>query len=108
MTMEQLADQLNRLAGGYVPAPVFNATGLDGAYDFTLSFSKKGDDTRTIPAPPSPNGDNSGVVARDPTLGGMSFFDAIQKQLGLKLEKREKVPLPVLVIDHVEEQPTDN
>jgi uncharacterized protein (TIGR03435 family) len=105
MTMPELADQLTRLAAGYVPAPVFNATGLDGAYDLTLSFSKKGDETKTIPASPSPSGENS---ASDPTLGGMSFYDAIQKQLGLKLEKREKIPLPVLVIDHVEQQPTDN
>ena len=107
MTMAQLADQLTRLAGGYIPAPVFNATGLEGAYDFTLSFSKKGDDTRTIPAPPS-SGENAGATASDPTLGGMSFYDALQKQLGLKLEKRDKVPIPVLVIDHVEQQPTEN
>lgn len=108
MSMTQLAAQLNRLAAGYIPAPVINATGIEGTYDFTLSFSKKGDDTKTIPAPQSANGDNAGAVASDPTLGGMSFFDALQKQLGLKLEKREKVPLPVLVIDHVEQQPTDN
>ena len=107
MTMAQLADQLTRLAAGYIPAPVFNATGLEGAYDFTLSFSKKGDDTRTIPAPP-PSGESAGAIASDPTLGGMSFYDALQKQLGLKLEKRDKVPIPVLVIDHVEQQPTEN
>ncbi len=107
MTMAQLADQLTRLAAGYIPAPVFNATGLEGAYDFTLSFSKKGDDTKTIPAPP-PSGDNPGALASDPTLGGMSHYDAMKKQLGLKLEKREKIPMPVLVIDHVEQQPTEN
>ncbi|HEY4379047.1 MAG TPA: TIGR03435 family protein [Acidobacteriaceae bacterium] len=107
MTMAQLADQLNRLAGGYIPAPVFNATSIEGAYDFTLSFSKKGDDIKTIPAPQSAS-DGGGPNASDPVLGGMSFFDAIQKQLGLKLEKREKIPMPVLVIDHIEQQPTDN
>jgi uncharacterized protein (TIGR03435 family) len=31
----------------------------------------------------------------------------VYKQLGLKLEKTKR-PVPVLVIDHVEEKPTDN
>jgi len=33
--------------------------------------------------------------------------EALQKQLGLKLD-REKRPLLILVVDHVEEQPTEN
>jgi uncharacterized protein (TIGR03435 family) len=35
------------------------------------------------------------------------FADAIQKQLGLKLEVHKR-PQPVLVIDHMEEFPTEN
>ena len=35
------------------------------------------------------------------------FPDAVSKQLGLKLEL-EKRPAPVLVIDHVEQKPTEN
>jgi uncharacterized protein (TIGR03435 family) len=31
----------------------------------------------------------------------------VNKQLGLKLEMRKRA-MPVLVIDHVEEKPTDN
>jgi uncharacterized protein (TIGR03435 family) len=111
MTKAELGGQLQRLAPGYVPVPVIDATKLEGAYDFTISFSKKGLDTQTRAAPrPSNGGDEaSGVAtASDPTLGGMSLYDALQKQLGLKLEKRDKVPVPSLVIDHVEEQPTDN
>jgi uncharacterized protein (TIGR03435 family) len=38
----------------------------------------------------------------------MSLYDAMQKQLGIKLEKRKEVPMPMLVIDHIEEQPTEN
>ena len=34
-------------------------------------------------------------------------MDALNKQLGLKLEMQKR-PLPVLVIDHVEEKPADN
>jgi len=45
-------------------------------------------------------------AASDPT-GGLSLFDALNKQLGLKLETHNRT-MPVLVIDHVEEKPTDN
>jgi uncharacterized protein (TIGR03435 family) len=38
---------------------------------------------------------------------GDKVFDAIQKQLGLKLVMRKRVA-PVLVIDYIEEKPTDN
>jgi uncharacterized protein (TIGR03435 family) len=107
MTMAALAGQLHNLAGGYIPAPVIDATGLEGAYDFTLSFSKAGDLGRVLT--PRSTGDNSGVPsASDPSLGTTSLFDALQKQLGLKLEKRSQVPAPVLVIDHIEEKPTEN
>jgi uncharacterized protein (TIGR03435 family) len=37
----------------------------------------------------------------------VSFYDAVRKELGLKLVK-EKRPEPVLVIDHIDEQPTPN
>ena len=112
MTMAQLAIELQTIAPGYVPAPVIDTTGLDGAYDFTLSFSKKGDDTKTLPRPvasgDAASTDASTPSATDPTLGGMSLYDAMQKQLGIKLEKRKEVPMPMLVIDHIEEQPTEN
>ena len=57
----------------------------------------------------TPTGDRRNPVRaadQDPT-GAMSIFEAIGKQLGLKLEMRKRV-LPVLVIDHIEEKPTDN
>jgi uncharacterized protein (TIGR03435 family) len=34
-------------------------------------------------------------------------LEALNRQLGLKLDMQKR-PLPVLVIDHVEEKPTDN
>jgi len=107
ITMAELAGQLRTLAGGYIPAPVIDATGLDGAYDFTLSFSKKASLNKA--AAPSATGDSSGTpTASDPSLGGLTLDQALQKQLGLKLEKRSQVTTPVLVIDHIEEKPTDN
>jgi uncharacterized protein (TIGR03435 family) len=45
-------------------------------------------------------------IASDP-VGGISLLDAVEKQLGLKLELHKR-PLPVLVIDHIEEMPTEN
>lgn len=108
MTMTQFAEQLQTMAGGYVFSPVKDATGLEGAFDFTLSFSTAG----------QVNGGRGGgfggdggtptgaETASDPS-GALSIFDAISKQLGLKLELKKR-PVTVLVIDHVEEKPTDN
>src|SRR2546425_2550913 len=39
MTMAQFAEQLQRLAPGYIHAPILDGTGIDGAWDFSLSFS---------------------------------------------------------------------
>ena len=38
---------------------------------------------------------------------GVSLFDAIDQQLGLKLEE-QKIPTPVIVVDQVNEKPTGN
>lgn len=45
-------------------------------------------------------------AASDPT-GGITLFDAVGKQLGLKLEVHKR-PEPVFVIDHIDEKPSDN
>lgn len=47
-----------------------------------------------------------GAGPADPN-GALSLSEAINRQLGLKLEL-EKRPAPVLVIDHVEQKPVDN
>jgi uncharacterized protein (TIGR03435 family) len=39
--------------------------------------------------------------------GAISLFEAVDKQLGLKLEQQKR-SAQVLVVDHVEEKPTDN
>ena len=49
---------------------------------------------------------SSASTASDPT-GALSVFDAVNRQLGLKLEKAKR-PYPVLVIDHIEEIPIEN
>jgi uncharacterized protein (TIGR03435 family) len=100
MTMAQLADQLPQQANGYVRSTVLDKTGLTGTYDFTLSFSGMGILQDSLKGPSQPG------VAADPN-GALSLPEAISKQLGLKLEL-EKRPAPVLVIDHVEQKPTEN
>ena len=45
-------------------------------------------------------------TASDPT-GGYTIFEAIEKELGLKLEKQKRT-MPVIVIDSIEQKPTDN
>jgi uncharacterized protein (TIGR03435 family) len=109
MTMAQFAEDLQRMANGYIRVPVEDATHLDGAYDFTLTFTPIGllngpGGGRGGDAPPAAAG--AGGAALDPS-GGLSLFDAVNKQLGLKLEMRKRV-MPVLVIDHVEEKPTED
>jgi len=93
VTTGQLAEIIPLIGSGSYPGPILDATGLSGSWDFTLSFSSAGLVQRAV----------SGGVPN----GALSFFDAIESQLGLKLEMRKR-PLPVLVIDHIEEKPTDN
>jgi uncharacterized protein (TIGR03435 family) len=91
--MSQLAYLLfHGMASGYVGSPVYDATGLDGGWDFTLSFS----------APPQTPKD----AAAEPD-GTITLPDAMEKQIGIKMEM-QKHPVEILVIDHLERQPTDN
>jgi len=78
-------------------------TGLDGGYDFTLDFSPIG-----LVQGPRPEAGNAGggAAAVDPT-GALSLLDAVRQQLGIRLEETKR-PAPVLVIDSINEKPTDN
>jgi uncharacterized protein (TIGR03435 family) len=79
---------------------------VDGNRDFTLTFSGflafqsngggRGGD-----------GQAASVAAASDPNGAIPLGEALEKQLGLKLELR-KQPMPVLVIDHIEQKPTDN
>lgn len=109
MTMAEFGDELRYLANGYIYNPVVDGTNLTGGYDFTLSFSSIGQ-LRSIP-PPAAAGSNSSNpsnanTASDPN-GGLSLFDAISREMGLKMEKVRR-PEPTMVVEHVEETPTDD
>jgi len=57
-------------------------------------------------ASPAPANNGGQAMAPDPA-GTMAFGEALDKELGLKLEVQKRV-IPVLVIDHVNRTPTDN
>ncbi|HJZ98267.1 MAG TPA: TIGR03435 family protein [Candidatus Solibacter sp.] len=68
---------------------VVDKSGITGSYDFAFGFTPK------FPA--------TLKVVGEPT----TFFEAIEKQLGMKLEL-STVPMPVHVVDKVDQKPTPN
>jgi uncharacterized protein (TIGR03435 family) len=82
LTMAEVAKLFRTAAGG---VDVVDKTGLTGAYDFTLYFAPGG----TIEDPAG------------------TFRATLERELGLKLEKT-KIPVDVLVVDHIEKVPTEN
>jgi uncharacterized protein (TIGR03435 family) len=99
VSMAYLASHLRFFASGYVHSDVLDETGLEGGWDFTLSFSK----VRQLPE----NNVSPDVTAASDPNGALSVQDAMEKQLGLKLVTRKR-PQPVLVVDHIEEKPSEN
>ena len=75
---------LINVLSGLLDRPVVDQTDLNDPVDFSLQWAPDGSDDTTHP----------------------SIFTAIQEQLGLRLEP-QKLPIEVLVIDHVE-QPSAN
>ena len=90
-TMEMIANSLSGAVGQ--GRPVIDRTGLNGRFDFTLSWMP---DTNLPPPSASPG-------APDPAP---TSLQALHDQLGLKVES-SKAPVRTLVIDRVE-RPTEN
>jgi len=106
MTMAQFVEQLPNIANGYAHVSVLDTTGLTDAYDFTLSFSGIGLLRGNRPAGQAGTSGANDGGASDPN-GAISLPDAINRQLGLKMELKKR-PMQVLVIDHLLERPTEN
>jgi uncharacterized protein (TIGR03435 family) len=95
VTMARFAEELNSTMGAVVMGRmVVDATGIQGTWDLTLTY-------RLRPAPVTTPG-----VASDPT-GDVPLREALEQQLGLKLEGAQR-RMPVFVLDHIEENPTEN
>jgi uncharacterized protein (TIGR03435 family) len=108
VTMAQFAEMLPGIAPGYLRTEVVDGTGLEGGWDFTFSFSPAG----ALQLGRGAGGDGGatpagGTAEASEPSAAISLFDAVAKQLGLKLETQKR-PTPVLVIDHIERKPTDN
>ncbi len=95
--------------------PVQDATGIEGRWDLTVTYSRNFPMMTTAMAAmatvagPGRGGDAGAPgndMASDPA-GGIAIFQALEKQLGLKLEMRKRL-MPVTVIDHLEQKPSDN
>lgn len=85
MSMSDLAEKLGQALG----RPVVDATHLTGGYDLKVQWRPESDTT-----------------AADQNLPD-SAFTAVREQLGLRLQPA-KVPSRVIVIDHINSQPTAN
>ena len=86
ITMTEMAGHFE----GQLRHPILDHTGLDGRYDVKLAYDEYSANGRTPP----------------PDYDRPSIFDAIQQELGLRLDA-QKAPLKVLVIDSIE-RPTAN
>jgi uncharacterized protein (TIGR03435 family) len=84
-------------ANALIAAKVIDKTGLNGLYDFTVEYA----------GTPAPGGSHPAPLPDGQTDTAPYLFDALQDQLGLKLEEK-KAKLDVLVIDHVDKIPTEN
>jgi uncharacterized protein (TIGR03435 family) len=100
-TMAQLAQRLQQMAGAYIDHPVVDATGLSGGWDFLIGWTPRA--VLEAAAKPPDADPGAAGAASDPN-GGISVFDAVEKELGLKLVKQKK-SIPVIVVDHVDEKP---
>lgn len=82
----------------WTPGRIVDNTGLTGSYDFTIECACFMGIGSALSAPD---------LFAERGASGASLVSALEKQLGLKIEK-SKAMLDVLIIDHVEKTPTEN
>jgi uncharacterized protein (TIGR03435 family) len=97
--MDELAGYLTRRAS--MDHPVVDATGLEGRWDFTIGWTSE----KMLRTPPAPGGAIA-PIGDTAAPNGISVFEAVGQQLGLKLV-RQKRTIPVIVVDHVDKKPLE-
>jgi uncharacterized protein (TIGR03435 family) len=103
VSMAELSESLQRMAGAYVDHPIVDATGLEGGWNFLMGWTPKGAlQGQQAPTPGAP----ATAVAEASDPNGISVFEAVDRQLGLKLVKQKR-SVPVIVVDHVREKPIE-
>jgi uncharacterized protein (TIGR03435 family) len=106
-TMAQFATKIRDVARGYLEHPVVDLTGLKGGYDFMVAWGPK---NRVMGAGRPADVaavDNSPVPMAVDRPVALTLYEAVSRQLGLKLAT-QKHPMQVVVIDHLERTPTEN
>jgi len=108
VTMAQYADMMQAFTGSDIKYRVFDKTGLAGSWDFTLYYTSaaklKASSTAAANAKPAESGVTD--ASTDP-FGGITLQEAVRKELGIQLVKQPET-YPALVLDHIEQTPTDN
>jgi uncharacterized protein (TIGR03435 family) len=100
-SMAELAQNLQQQAGAYVDHPIVDATGLAGGWNFLIGWTPK----NGLPGAQVPSADRAaGATTESPAPGGVTVFEAVESQLGLKLVKQKR-SIPVIVMDHIDEKP---
>jgi uncharacterized protein (TIGR03435 family) len=89
VSMQRFADFLSR----QLNSPVVDKTEAAGDFQFTFEFTR--DEVQT------------GSDSRPPDNAGPSIYTALSEQLGLRLVA-QKLPVEIIVVDHIEKVPTDN
>jgi uncharacterized protein (TIGR03435 family) len=99
MTMADFVKSLPTFAPLYFDVPVVDTTGIKGAFDVKLDWYPVG-------AGGGRGADGQHLPSETADMGATTIFDVVQR-LGFKLEKRKEL-YPVMVIDHLEQRPTEN
>ncbi|MEI9973082.1 MAG: TIGR03435 family protein [Ignavibacteriota bacterium] len=102
-TMAELAQTLARNANAYIDHPIVDATGLQGGWNFAIGWTPRG--MIQAAASPSPN-QPAGALAAASDPNGITVFEAVERELGLKLVKQTR-SIPVIVVDHLDEKPVE-
>jgi uncharacterized protein (TIGR03435 family) len=103
---DETVEQFVSMLSSQLSRPVTDLTGLKGKYDITLTCSADslGMTPMRAGAASPPDGAASPALDLEPAP---TLFEAVQQQLGLKLEQR-KGPVDILIVDHVEKTPVEN
>jgi uncharacterized protein (TIGR03435 family) len=101
-SMAELAENLARMASAYIDHPIVDATELQGGWNFLVGWTPKG----MLQSQPAPNPNQPGAIVEASEPNGISVFEAVQRELGLKLVKQTR-SIPVIVVDHVNEKPRE-
>jgi uncharacterized protein (TIGR03435 family) len=106
VTMAQFADLLSAVGGrADIKNHVVDKTGLKDGYDFSVSYTS-GSRLRLQEAAAQAAARQAGDATAGP-VEGLGIEDALRKELGLRLEM-QPLPLPFLILDHIDQTPTEN